>query len=66
VATILLTQAVASLDGSPSKEELYAALLTQKEVRTPDHNFQIVDRHIKFPLVVKKILNGKGATSLEG
>jgi len=62
VATILLQQAASELATNPSPADLYAALLKQKEVRTPDGNIEIVDRCVKFPLVERTMHNGKAET----
>jgi ABC-type branched-subunit amino acid transport system substrate-binding protein len=54
VGTTLLLQTSADLK---SGEDFYNALLRQKEVRTADYNYKIEDRYVKFPLVIKKIVN---------
>ena len=64
-AAIWLLQAIESSATSPetevtSAERLFAALSAQKELRTADGIFPIVDRQVKFPLVLKTIRNGVG------
>jgi len=59
VATLLLAQAVKESPTLKNAAELYAALLRQKEVNTPDRNYQIENRYVKFPLVVKVVSGGQ-------
>lgn len=54
IATYLLNQAARESKGSSAKE-MYEALLRQREVRTPDKVFAIVDRYLQIPLVLKTV-----------
>lgn len=58
VATTFLLQAVKRLK-EDSNISFYQALLLQKEIKTPDYNYKVVDRHVKFPLILKELRSGK-------
>lgn len=58
LATLLLIQTINSDPGIQSKEDLYTALLQQKEIRTPDRIFSIKDRAVEIPLAIKKYHQG--------
>ena len=58
VAAHLLNQAAAEA-ASPAANDLYEALIEQREVKTVDMNFSIEDRYVIFPLAVKAIRHGR-------
>ncbi len=60
VATYLLVQSAKADPSIRTARDLYSTMLKQSEVRTPDGSFPIIDRKIKFPLVVKIMHGGKG------
>jgi hypothetical protein len=60
VATFLINQAVAATGKeAPSVTEVYQALLEQREIVTPDRRFELKERAVQFPLVLKVMRNGK-------
>lgn len=58
-STLLLLQTISRNSTISTKEELYAALLNQTEITTPDGAIPIVDRRVKFPLAEKIVKAGK-------
>ena len=60
MATFLINQAVAATGKeAPSVTEVYQALLEQPEIVTPDRRFEVKERAVQFPLVLKVMRNGK-------
>ena len=60
MAVLLAAQAAAETKGMGASKELHAALLRQREIRTPDHVYPIVNRYVQFPLVLKTVRSGRG------
>lgn len=60
VTTMLLAQVAAENKDIKSPLQLHELLLRQREIRTPDYVYPIVNRYVKFPLVLKAIHEGKG------
>ena len=60
IATMYLTQALEGMEGPANSAEIYDALLSQKEIKTPDHNFEVKDRVVQIPLMIKEMRDGKG------
>lgn len=58
-ATLLLLQTLSSNSSISTREDLYAELLKQTEISTPDGAIPIVDRRVRFPLKEKILKNGK-------
>lgn len=58
VSTLLLAQAAKAQSKPGTAEEFAESVLRQKEVRTPDGNYLIEDRCVRFPLVVKVFRGG--------
>ena len=59
LATKLLSQAVNGSLKPLAPNELYQALMKQKQIETPDGNFPIKDRFVQFPLAMRVIKEGK-------
>ena len=59
LGTKLLAQAARDAQGG-TRAEMQQALLRQKEIRTADHVYPILDRYVKFPLVMKMMHGGRG------
>lgn len=57
-AGALLMLQAAEQGGVETPDQLFHALSAQKELRTADGSLQIVDRQVKFPLVLRTIRNG--------
>lgn len=54
VATILIAQALKDIK-EPDPVKFYQSLLLQKEVKTRNGNFEIKDRFVQFPMVLRVI-----------
>jgi branched-chain amino acid transport system substrate-binding protein len=59
LATLLLAQTVKENGNIRSTKDMYAALLRQNRLRTPDHEYLVKDRFVKFPLALKVMRGGK-------
>lgn len=58
ISTMLLAQAVKENEDIKTSDDLHKALLSQQEIKTPDHTYVIKDRYVKFPLALKGIRGG--------
>jgi ABC-type branched-subunit amino acid transport system substrate-binding protein len=60
VTTRLLMEAFQGPTPPDSKEKLFAALLAVKQLQIPDATLAIEDRRVIYPMVIKRLMNGKG------
>jgi branched-chain amino acid transport system substrate-binding protein len=60
-ATLLFQQTVASNPRIATREDLFARLLEQREITTPDGPIRIIDRRVQFVIKEKIIRDGKVA-----
>jgi ABC-type branched-subunit amino acid transport system substrate-binding protein len=60
-ATLLFQQTVASNPRIATREDLFARLLEQREITTPDGPIRIIDRRVQFVIQEKIIRDGKVA-----
>ncbi len=59
LSTLMVLQAANSEPRPSNVAELESSLSRQTEIRTPDGNYVVSDRCIKFPLIVKIMRNGE-------